>query len=171
MTKVEIKKTRNTLLDWVWDKYQPKEGDNQFHDLFFKDNPLTFQEVEDAVDAFVSKNIEVYGDVMCENNHMFCVRDIILSKRGVDYTELQCGLWIRHYIQNNPVGVVEFRESVKKEKKEYYDEIQKTNPEYIGAVSMRKYSNFEEYWLQEWDRITSSGWVDNFMDKIYNNKR
>jgi len=165
MTKLQIKETRNTLLDWVWDKYQPKEGDNPFHNLFFKDNPLTFQEVEDAVDEFVKKNVEVYGDVMCENNDMFCVRDIILSKRGVDYTELQCGLWIRHFIQNNPVSVVEFRASVMKEKKHTYEEMKKTNPGYIA------HNTFREYWLSEWDAICMNGWVDNFLDKVYNNQR
>ena len=171
MNKQEIKETRNTLLDWVWDKYQPKDGFNPFHELFFKDNALTYQEVEDAVDAFVNKNVEVYGDVMCENNDMFCVRDIVLSKRGVDYTDLQCGLWIRYHIDNKPVGVVEYRASVKKEKKEDYDDIQQSNPEYVAAVGMRRYSNFEEYWLQQRDRITSGGWVDSVLDKIYNNKR
>ena len=165
MTQVEIKETRNTLLDCVWDKYQPKEGDNQFHDLFFKDKLLTFKEVEDAVDEFVKKNVEVYGDVMCENNDIFCVRDIILSKRGVDYTELQCGLWIRHYIQDKPVGVVEFRASIMKQKKHTYAEMHETNPGYVA------HNTFREYWLAEWDAICMNGWPDNFLDKIYKNQR
>jgi hypothetical protein len=163
MTKLEIKETRNTLLDCVWDKYKPEN--KQFHDLFFKDSLLTFQEVEDAVDTFVNKCMETYGDVMCENNDMFCVRDIILLRRGADYTELECGLWIRHYVEGKRVGVVEFRASVMKDKKYNYEEMKITNPGYVS------HNTFREYWLAEWDAICMNGWVDKFLDKIYNNKR
>jgi hypothetical protein len=163
MTELEIKKTTKVLSDYVWSKYNPTDG--MWHDTFFKDNPLTMQESEDAVNLYVDTCVSVYGDVMCENGDTECIRDIILSKRGKDYTELLCGLWIRNYIQDKPVGVVEFRSLMRKRKKNEYEEMKKTNPGYIS------HNTFREYWLSEWDAICMNGWVDNFLDKIYNNNR
>jgi hypothetical protein len=163
MNQLEVKETRNSLFDYVWSKYNPADG--FWHDTFFKGNPLTQQEVEDAVDTFVNKCMNVYGDVMCENGDTECVRDIILLRRGVDYTDLVCGLWVRHHIEEKPVGVVEYREKFRKDKEEEYNSFKQTHPGYFI------HNTFREYWLGEWDAHCMLGFVDMFFHKLNNRNR
>jgi hypothetical protein len=163
MNKLQVKETRNALFEYVWSKYNPIDG--FWHDTFFKENPLTQQEVEDAVDTFVNKSMNVYGNVMCENGDTECVRDIILLRRGVEYTDLLCGLWIRHYIEEKSVGVVEYRAKLMKEKREWYDSLQQTNPGFI------KHNTFTGFWQSEWDAHCMLGYLDHFLDKLNNKKR
>jgi hypothetical protein len=158
MNKTEVRKMKKALREMVWECYNGNEG---WGEIFFG-GTLTLQEVEDAVEVYVKKCLEIYGEFGTEMGDRYRVRDLILYKRGKDVKTLEMETWIRVEIEGEDMGVVEVMEVCKREFMWEETDSIKRKGEYLDKEEL------ENKWLRKWNDICEKGRLDDWFYRLNN---
>ena len=87
--------------DYVMSNYCPYGFVGRF---FYEYDPVNWDEVYDViVNTFRPIQLRTQGEYSMDTPDREKVRDILLSKRGVDWMKLEFGLWIKNYVLKEEV--------------------------------------------------------------------
>ena len=158
MTKTEVKEMKQALLEMVWECY----NENGTWGNHFFGGTLTLQEVEDAVEVYVKKCLEIYGEFGAEMGDRFRVRDLILYKRGKDIKTLEMEKWIRVEIEGEDMGVAELMEVCKRDFM-----MNETDPIMRNGEKLDE-EELERKWMESWVKGCKNGHVDGWLYRVNN---